>query len=372
MQRRTLIQRGLTLGLALSSGLWWSRAHANSEFQQYLRQQNQGFAEYQTAWQTYQQQYQRAFEQYQSRVQQAWQNPQRSSQTRWVEYSPDLTTETVVDFANNQVRVRWRTTEDSRADEQRMQQALGIVQRSRVQDAVQRDPVLQQIGKHRSQESQPIVAGVSNREWQQAIQQGQRQQQQTSKGPVSELVIQLPSSALPKRAENFRTHSERMGKKWNVPAPLILAIMETESSFNPLARSHVPAFGLMQIVPGSAGRDATALVYGRERLLTAQELYQVDTNIEMGAAYLHILDQRYLRAITNPQSRRYCVIAAYNTGAGNVARAFTGKNAVGPAAAIINRMTPAQVFDHLVKHLPFQETRDYMHKVTRALPTYMA
>lgn len=372
MQRRTLIQRGLTLGLLLGSSAWLARSHASSEFQQYLRQQNHAFSDYQSEWQAYQQRYQLAFQQYQSRLQDAWQNPQRSSPSRWVEYSNDLSTETVVDFASNQVRVRWRTTEDSRADEQRLQQALGIVQRSRVQDAVQRDPVLQQIGEHRSQESQPIVAGVSNREWQQAIQQGQRQQQQTTKGPVSELVIQLPISALPKRAENFRNHSERMSKKWNVPAPLILAIMETESSFNPLARSHVPAFGLMQIVPGSAGRDATALVYGRERLLTAQELYQVDTNIEMGAAYLHILDKRYLRAITNPQSRRFCVIAAYNTGAGNVARAFTGKNAVGPAALMINRMTPAHVFDHLVKHLPFQETRDYMHKVTRALPTYMA
>src|SRR5690554_6218531 len=112
-----------------------------------------------------------------------------------------------------------------------------------------------------------------------------------------------------------------MATKWQVEPALVMAIMQTESAFNPMARSHIPAFGLMQIVPSSAGRDASKAVWGKDQLLSGQQLFNPHTNIELGCAYLNILDTRYLAAIKHPQSRLYCTICAYNTGAGNVARA---------------------------------------------------
>ncbi|MCS5932560.1 transglycosylase SLT domain-containing protein [Klebsiella pneumoniae subsp. pneumoniae] len=47
-------------------------------------------------------------------------------------------------------------------------------------------------------------------------------------------------------------------RKYGVDESLILAIMQTESSFNPYAVSHADAMGLMQVVQHSAGRDVSA------------------------------------------------------------------------------------------------------------------
>ena len=92
----------------------------------------------------------------------------------------------------------------------------------------------------------------------------------------------------------------------------------------------------------------------------------------MGTAYLYILYNRYLQEITDPTSRMYCAIAAYNTGAGNVARAFTGTTSVSRAAQAINRMSPQQVYTHLVQRLPHQETRDYLQRVTSRMTMYQS
>ena len=93
-------------------------------------------------------------------------------------------------------------------------------------------------------------------------------------------------------------------------------------------------------------------------------------NIEVGATYLNILYYRYLRGIKNEDSRLFCTIAAYNTGAGNVAKAFTGKRRLKSALAKINALSPQEVYDHLIEHLPYEETRKYLAKVTKRIPKY--
>ena len=153
---------------------------------------------------------------------------------------------------------------------------------------------------------------------------------------------------------------------------LAFAIMYTESSFNPVAVSPIPAYGLMQVVPGSAGRDVTKLHFGKERLLSPNYLFTADKNIEVGIGYLNILDKRYLRKITDPLSRKYCTIAAYNTGAGNVAKAFTGKLNISRAAKIINELSPQEVYNTLRTKLPYEETRKYIKKVTAAEKQFMS
>lgn len=150
-------------------------------------------------------------------------------------------------------------------------------------------------------------------------------------------------------------------RRFDQPPPLIYAIMEAESSFNPYAMSHVPAYGLMQIVPGSAGRDAHQLLYGRDGTPTRDYLFVPENNIRMGVAYLHILDTRYLKMVENSASREFCVIAAYNTGSGNVLNAFDRNRS--QAVDKINRMSPSGVYNHLVRNLPYQETRTYLPKV---------
>ena len=126
----------------------------------------------------------------------------------------------------------------------------------------------------------------------------------------------------------------------------------------------------MQLVPTSGGLDAYQYVYGTKRVVGPEFLFHVGNNIRLGTAYLKILDSRYLKNISNPLSRLYCVIAAYNTGAGNVARAFSGKTNIGSAVRIINDLKPEQVLEQLKKQLPYVETQRYIVKVLSARKNY--
>ncbi|MCK5295610.1 MAG: DUF3393 domain-containing protein [Alphaproteobacteria bacterium] len=171
-------------------------------------------------------------------------------------------------------------------------------------------------------------------------------------------------------AEKVKKPVNTFADRYKLPRSLVLAIIKNESSFNPRAQSHIPAFGLMQLVPRTGGRDAYKFVKGKDKPPTPSYLFRVNENIELGSAYLHIVNSRYLRQIKNPQSRLYCTIAAYNTGAGNVAKAFGSRTHIKGAASKINSMTPAQVYKHLVINLPYEETRKYLPKVTRDMKKF--
>lgn len=170
-------------------------------------------------------------------------------------------------------------------------------------------------------------------------------------------------------AENkYEAIVQKYAKKYNVPASLILAIIQTESNFNPYAVSNAPAYGLMQIVPSTAGRDAYELVNGKKGTPTKEMLFNPETNIEYGTAYLSILFTRYLGGVRNTQSQEYCVITAYNAGAGSVLRTFhADKNT---AISRINTLSPSKIYDTLRTKLDSQEGRRYLLKVTTNKQNY--
>ena len=192
---------------------------------------------------------------------------------------------------------------------------------------------------------------------------------------ISEYKIELPkNNSVSKRAEKYLTSIKKQSDRFEIQSETILAVMHTESHFNPMAKSRIPAFGLMQVVPTSAGVDVNRFLYDIDAPMSAPYLYVSDNNIEAGAAYLHLLDQRYLKHINDPQSRKYCMIAAYNTGAGNVAKAFNsdGSRNIFRASKIINTMTPSRVLEVLSANLPYDETKKYIHKVLDKESLYKA
>ncbi|MGK0255429.1 MAG: membrane-bound lytic murein transglycosylase C, partial [Arcobacteraceae bacterium] len=182
--------------------------------------------------------------------------------------------------------------------------------------------------------------------------------------------VKLPSNSMIRKAKIFKTDVIKNANTQQIPAELIYAIIHSESSFNPMARSHIPAFGLMQIVPSSAGIDSYEYLYKKKRVLSSDYLYDPSKNITIGSGYLHILYYNYLKNITNPQSRLYCAIASYNTGAGNVAKTFIGNNNINEASNTINKMSPDQVYKQLLNDLPYNETRKYLKKVTDRVSSY--
>jgi membrane-bound lytic murein transglycosylase C len=165
-----------------------------------------------------------------------------------------------------------------------------------------------------------------------------------------------------KGAEHYRPSVEKYAAQYNVSPTLVLAIIRTESNFNPFAVSGAPAYGLMQLVPTSGGRAAIKRVQGVDQTPTPEYLFDPDHNIELGAAYLSVLEATEFRAVNNPDSRDYCVIAAYNTGPRNVTRVFASDKT--DAFNRINGLPPPLLFEKLHSDLPSDETRQYVVKVT--------
>jgi membrane-bound lytic murein transglycosylase C len=165
-----------------------------------------------------------------------------------------------------------------------------------------------------------------------------------------------------KQAEKYRPQVNRAAEQYKVSPSLIFAIMRTESNFNPFAVSGAPAYGLMQLVPTSGGREAYRRAKGSDTTPSKEYLFDADNNIELGSALLNVLLYKQFEDVENAVSREYCIIAAYNTGLKNVLKTFS-KDVV---AAInqINGMEPPAVYEKLRRDLPYQETRDYMVKVT--------
>ena len=192
----------------------------------------------------------------------------------------------------------------------------------------------------------------------------------TKKRLVRSVNFKMVSNHANIRARRYTKLVNRFAQRNQLNRSLVYAIIKTESNFNPYATSAAPAYGLMQLVPTSGGRDAFRFVKGEDRIPSRQYLFDAHNNIELGTGYLNIINTRYLKNIHNPLSREYCVIAAYNTGSGNVLRAFH-KNR-DRAIHIINRMPPAQVYQHLRKKLKYHEARRYLLKVTEAQRQFIA
>lgn len=175
------------------------------------------------------------------------------------------------------------------------------------------------------------------------------------------VTIPMVSNFSHKQAEKYRAVVGQFAERYQISPSLVFAIIRTESNFNPFAVSSAPAYGLMQLVPTSGGRDAYRKAKGEDKAPTRDYLFDPDNNIELGTAYLNVLTYTHLDDVADLVSREYCVISAYNTGAGNVFKTFSKDQRA--AVDQINKLQPSALYDRLRSSLPYQETRDYLAKV---------
>jgi membrane-bound lytic murein transglycosylase C len=173
-------------------------------------------------------------------------------------------------------------------------------------------------------------------------------------------------------APKFLAIVNRYADKTGVDPALIFAIIYQESRFNPNAVSSAEAYGMMQLVPKSGGLEAYRKARGESVKPTKEYLMDPESNIELGATYLGMLLFDYwTKNINNLPAREYCVISGYNTGPGNVSRAFTGSTGrLNEAQSKANGMGPDELFDYLRTNLPYSETRDYLLRVSSARRHY--
>lgn len=119
----------------------------------------------------------------------------------------------------------------------------------------------------------------------------------------------------------------------------VAAEIRAESVFDPKARSSANAMGLMQVLPATGADVArkSGLAWGG-----AGSLYDPDTNIVLGTAYLRQLLDRY-------GGKPYQVIAGYNAGPAPLNRWMSQR--------------PGMDADFWIETISYKETRDYVARV---------
>jgi membrane-bound lytic murein transglycosylase C len=364
MKRRQLI--------AAAAALPFTSLAYSSDFSDYMSEQENGAKALYTEFEVFQTAYLKEFESYKKDIEKEWDEARTTSPSTWVKYPTNKKSRITLDYRENTVEVAIRSNDQPSPEKikELLTEAITIP----ATKAIEQDPVISRIKKKSIPLGDSLMSGIKLAKVaiNDLIEQAKTVVDQDSKGEYVKVTVTLPEKAKTDRVRQFLPSVQRYSKEFKIDMPLVLAVIHTESAFNPLAQSHVPAFGLMQIVPNSAGKDVQKLIYKRNQAPTSSMLFKPDVNIQHGCAYLHILNYRYLKAIKNKAAREHCCIAAYNTGAGNVAKAFTGKTNVNSAAKIINRMSADEVYSHLRKNLKYKEARDYVKRVNQYKALYVS
>lgn len=181
------------------------------------------------------------------------------------------------------------------------------------------------------------------------------------RGQAHYVEITMVNDHLEQREYQYAGLIRDAAKRYDIPEDLIYSIIKTESSFNPYAMSHAGAYGLMQVIPKTAGADVFNLVKKKPGIPTKEYLFDPANNIDTGAAYFYILKNRYLREVKHPTSMHFSMISAYNGGTGGVLSAFDSDRK--RAMVKLNNSTPRQVYDTLTTKHPKGEARRYLQKV---------
>jgi len=130
----------------------------------------------------------------------------------------------------------------------------------------------------------------------------------------------------------------REAAKYGIDPAWVAAEIRAESIFNPKARSAANAMGLMQVLPGTGAAVAKRIGLPWNG---AASLYDADTNIALGTAYLRQMQDKY--------GQTYVAIAAYNAGPAPVARWQSQRPAMDP--------------DFWIETISYKETREYVARV---------
>jgi len=336
----------------------------DSDQNQYLKSVTQEFDNFQA-------EQNRQFEKFKAEVDLKWEVFKSSSPKKVVSYDKDLNSRSSIDFEKGEVEVEVIIEESlEKTSQQNLREGEVALEKKLqkvfTQTAPDKKPLLKDqiaddLGKPISPKTSKAFAkeAIKNQD----VKKSNIKAKDGKPRVKYSVTIKMIPNHIEIRAKRFKANILKQSTRFKIDPAIVFAIIHTESSFNPKARSHVPAYGLMQLVPKSGARDAYSYIYKRDKLLSAKYLYIPVNNIELGCAYISKLRHVYFGSIKNDESAYYCTIAGYNTGPGNVAKTMSGTTKLIANADAVNGKTPEQIFKILTNKLPYVETRKYLVKV---------
>lgn len=205
-------------------------------------------------------------------------NVTESTQTNWVEYYDDGKTRSDVDFENGEATIEIILDEDTSQESKEEEQSIIenkiensvkrlLITKGKTKDydtPMEKAVPLQSEAVLENQVQTPsgkMVTEETVEEDAKEIAAAMVPEVKTIKGSdgkerkVVTVKLDLVPDHLRTRAEQYKNEVEKYCNMYDLEPALVYAVIQTESAFNPKAKSHVPAYGLMQIVPNSAGKD---------------------------------------------------------------------------------------------------------------------
>ena len=249
-------------------------ASAQEEMKQMEAEFEQTKLDHKNEFETYSKSLQKEYKAYEDELNEYWKNPELSTKKDWVSYSEDKKSRSKVDFENNEISIEVIAASQEEAEE-KIAKRLSYVVSKNTKEVVNTDPLqrrISQINKNKIDrpvlmDSKPILSNVifDKKPTKKDIQHYTKRTVKKNKIKVRKskfnhknvykMSVALPQNSTLKRSQVYKDEIIQNANYYDIPVPLVFAIMHTESNFNPFAKSHIPAFGLMQIVPRSAGRD---------------------------------------------------------------------------------------------------------------------
>jgi membrane-bound lytic murein transglycosylase C len=379
--------------LSVFSGVTSGQGSGEDDFERYAREEREAYDRFvaaeRVAYGEWLKAERAAFARFKTEIEQEWDTYVASTEKDWVEYSEDLISRSVVDFEEGEVtvevlvpdaeeRARPGTIEERlRAAVERLVVDRGSTRGYSVGDAEPKPlsdaPVLE--GQVRNEGGELVTEENAESFANETVASDRIEREVVDSRDGTKRVkatvrITLVPEHLRVRAERYVPIVKEYSARYRLDPALVFAIIQTESWFYPRAESAMSAYGLMQIVPTSGGVDAYEFAKGVKTVPTPDYLYVPRNNIELGTAYLRLLEQRDFPRVRNEESRLYCVVSAYNTGPANVSRGVNDSRDVDSAVVQINTMSSSAVYEKLIKDLPYEETRNYLALVMERVPLY--
>ncbi len=292
-----------------------------------------------------------------------------TSDKKWVNYSKDNKTKVALDNDKGVVTIEFVADENSKAERMREAKAL-VKDLSKEVNPFSSVPTLSEnvpLAKIRLEDAKVRAGGGKAGE------------------NIYSLIIPMNEDRQENNEVQIAESVRDMTEKYHVSYDLAMAIIKTESNFNVGARSRKGAldirdpeqyennpWGLMQIVPRRSGREGLKRAKGKDRLPTADELLDPKMNLEIGVAYLSVLQDNYFGGIKDEGSRELVMIAAYRDGTDKVYARFSSRGNKAEAVAEINRQGPDKVAGRLLGKAanPQESDGQYLSRVDKERNNY--